>query len=109
MGDEQGHTGCTIGGQFAAGVEAKPAHPEHGGTGEAHREVVGQGCCREKVFALTYNQGSYQGGHTRGDMHHGATGKIDQTHLAEPATTPDPISDREVDKQCPQNAENQHR
>ncbi len=77
------HCHCRIGsrGQSAAAIEAEPPHPQHSGTSDGHGHVVRWHGCFGETVAVADGESDYQGGDTRGDMHHYATGKIDHTQI----------------------------
>ena len=53
-------------------------------------------------LSFAQDNGSHQGGGTGVYMDDGAAGKVKGAHLAEPASAPNPVADREIDKCCPE-------
>ncbi len=122
--DGKGTGSQFVGRQFAAGVETKPAHPQHG----CAQGRVGQVVRRHRFAAVSQTladqQRTDQRRDTRADMHHGAAGKIQSASGQPPAeaclpirrgdesqdaAVPHPVAERTVDQRPPQHHEDHHR
>ncbi len=106
---QHGHAGHTVGGQFAAGIEAEPADPQHAGANHGQDQVAGLHRVLRIAAPLAHHQSRDQTGHAGIDVHHGATGEVEHALAAQPAATPDPVADRRVNQRHPQHHEPQHR
>lgn len=104
VSDHGGHDTAQVGSEGGAGVEAEPADPEEDGArhdvGRIVRTVVELVC--PVASALSKHHGIGQGSAARGDMHGGATGKVQHTHLVRPSIrVPSPTGDGVVDNSGP--------
>ena len=109
MGDQQCHGGAAIGGQGAAGVEAEPADPEHGGADDRIGQVVGDHLRVGIALALADHDAGDESGYARGDVNDNSAGKVHDAQLAEPAAAPGHVADRQVDHDEPESREEHHR
>ena len=107
LGHSHGHSGNAVSSQFAARVEAKPADPQHGSTDNRQRQVMRWHGSSAKTLALAKHQCCDQPSNTGVDVYDGATGKIQYAVVTQPATTPDPVTDRGVDNGQPDAHEQQ--
>ena len=64
-------------------VKTKPSEPQQRGTDHGHRQAVWRQRFFAEADALAKKIGGDETGHTRVDMHHGASGEIERTHLPE--------------------------
>ena len=105
MGHQHRHRRVAVGGKRRAAVEAKPAHPEHAGTGNGHCHVVRRQRPLGKSSSPTEHEGRNQRAYSCRDVYNGATRKVHKAQIAEPATAPDPMANGNVDSEQPQRRE----
>ena len=74
--------------QFAAGIEAEPTHPQHGGAKYSVGQIMWSHVFAAKSFAASQYQSAHESGDTGTDVHDGTAGEIERTtangHLSEP-------------------------
>ncbi len=76
LGHGHGHAGAIVGRDRAAGVEAEPADPQHGGADHGVAQVMRRHGGGRIALALAEHRGRHQTGDTGIDVHHGAAGEI---------------------------------
>ena len=86
----------------AAGIEAEPPEPQQPGAENRERHIVRQHEHVRIPAARAYDTRRHQRGRARVHVHDGAAGKIERTHLSQPAAAPDPVRDRAVHDDGPQ-------
>ena len=101
MGNKHSHPRAAVSCKGATCIESEPAHPEHTCAGETHGQVVRHHWCSEKARARAQVKRRDECADACGDMHDRAASEVDKTHLLQPAATPDPVCDGEVDEQSP--------
>ncbi len=106
VGHENGVHRQPVRSECRAAVEAEPAEPQDAGADDGQADVM-----RLKAIGLafdprTQHEGRDQGRHTGTDVDDRSTGKVHDAHLGQPATlSPDPVADRRVDEEAPQQGE----
>ena len=97
-----------LGGEHTGAVETKPAEPEQTRTQQDEGNVVGRTLAVRPGAAFADDRGSDKGRHTRGDVHHGATGEVNRSNATEgteETTAPHHLGHRRVDQEAPDQAE----
>ena len=107
LGHSHGHSGNAVSSQLAACIKAKPADPQHGRTDNRQRQVMWRHGGNAKSSALAKHQCCDQASNTRVNVYNRATGKIQYAVVTQPATTPDPVTDRGIDDGQPDAHEQQ--
>ena len=109
VGDDEGVGGKPVGGDGRTRVEPEPAKPQEPRTQDGHRHVV-----RLHPVAvhgpMADDQGDDERRHARADVDHRAAGEIERAELVQPAVGgPDPVRQRGVDQDRPQDGEQDKR
>src|SRR6266480_3398515 len=109
VGDCEGAGGQAAGGQRGAGVEPEPAEPQQPGAEHDHRDVVRLLAVPVHV-APADHQRDDERGHARADVDDRAAREVERAELVQPAVgRPDPVGDRRVDEDRPQDREEHER
>ena len=82
MGDQHCHACVAIGCQGRAGIKAKPANPEHTGTGYCHGQIVRRHSLVGEAAAITQYQSGNQSANTSCNVNYSTTSEIEKTHFA---------------------------
>ena len=103
---EKRQDGNPVGGQRAAAIESEPSEPQHG-CPEKHKRHIGRlGTGGGRATAK--EQGPGESSHTRGRMYHYPSGEVMDMHQGEePLGMPGAMGQRTVDKDDPENHEEQ--
>ena len=111
--DRRGHKRVgseAVGRQGAAGVETKPAKPEHRRAEHHERNVVYAVDHLRIAAALAEHDREHQRAHARGNVHDVAAGEIQRAQRRQRAAfAPDHVCQRIVDHQRPENDEEHQR
>ena len=111
LGHQHCHTGSAVGRSSGTGVEAEPAHPQHGRTHQGVTQVVWRHWRGWETFTLAEDQARDQTGHTGVDVHHGTASEVQHAPVTQQRTrtAPDHVGNRCVDQGEPDAHEDQHR
>ena len=94
-----GHTICD--GQGWTTVESQPTKPKEAATQDDERDI-GRAHFLLHMPTWSQNSTSNETRHTWADVNHGSTGKVQSSHLANPAArAPNPVAKRGIDQQWP--------
>ena len=106
MSDEESVGSESVGSQSATCVESEPSQPEERHAHEHERYVVRHdGVSLAPVVALAYHEAHDECRYAGVDVHHGASGKVDGSHLLQKSAAPHPVSHRQIGYDDPQNDE----
>jgi len=105
VGKGQGGTG--IGCQRTAGIEVEPAEPEKPDSQSRQRQVVRHEHLARVAFALAQSLHDRQRRQARRQVNHEPAGKIEHPQFCQPAASPDPMGQRIVDEQGPEQDESE--
>lgn len=94
-----------VGGERTATIEAKPADPQHAGTGHGHSRVVWRGDPLRETIARPDQPCRDKGRRASRRMHDNAAGKVDRTQPGKPAAAPYPMGDRHIHQRRPNRRE----
>ena len=108
MGDQQRHAGTAAGAERRTAVEAEPADPQHAGADHRQRRAVRRDLALREMAAFADNHRADKGRRTGRGVDHDAAGEIHHAPAGHDAAAPDPVGDRGIDEQQPQNREDQH-
>ena len=101
MGGNQGAHGDGIGCPGAPSIKAEPSGPQQPRAYEDEREIVRSHVVGSPATASPQHHGAGQGGGARVNVHDRSSGKIQGPQLAQPPASPEPMSQRTVDKDRP--------
>jgi len=108
VGGEEGKARGAIGRQRAAGVEAEPADPQHGGADDGERKAVRRHGLAAESLAFAEEDGRDERGEAARHVHDQATGEVEGAEVdADPAAAPDHVGEGNVDHQEPDGSERQ--
>src|SRR5262245_23112298 len=104
VGGDEGQPGEPPARQSAASVEAEPAEPQQARASEGHRQVVRKRPLLRVLEPRTDDERANERRDTGREVNDGTASEIERPELEEPAfVRPDPVSDRDVDEETPQN------
>jgi hypothetical protein len=95
-----------VGAQGRAAVEAEPAEPQQSGADYCQPNIVRLESLGLSPHPRSQDQGRHQGRDAGTDMDDGSTGVVEGAEVSQPAAfAPDPVSNRRINDQGPQQAE----
>ncbi len=109
LGGQHSHAGGTVGGNSGTGIEAEPAHPQHGSTDEGIGHVMGGHGRGGIAFALAHDQTGHETCDTRVDVDHRAARKVQDAPVPQQTAIAAPyhVGNRQIDHGQPYSAEQQ--